>query len=616
MDFGIELEPYAGRSRKALLYYRDGITSTVSVHDVEGARILKVNGKADASSQEDVATQLLLGHLGLLFGPPTKSVLVVGFASGATVGAVARHPEVEKIDVVEIEPAMIEASHYFDFMNGRPLEDPRVRMIFDDGRAYLSGTAEKYDLIISEPSNPWMTGVSNLFTREFFHAARAALAPEGRLLQWVQLYGIDERALASVLAAVRSEFSHVYGFSHVSGWPDLLLLAMQRPLTASDLPRWSELPASVRDDLIVVGNSSDADLRSMLRLPPKEIDRLYGPEVPVNTDDNLLVELSTPWLINSATLSQNWSRFQQANRGALPVLDGVEGPLDAEGVAELALSYASLRKDLTVAQRLIAVAESRGKSATTIAAALSVARQMDPDLATDDQIATLDSALLRSRDSFGSWLLRAQVHFEGGDPAAGLADVAEALRLRSGDPGARLLRARLLASAGRLDEAQQEYDALSRAGYDRMTGDFPRERARLLVARNRPSEAIPALEAILIEGDPGWPEGWQLLARAHALSGDQAAAERALQNHDVARRNQPRFFHRQARRALWQGDRTDAAYLLALTVGLAPDDHEAKLELATLREMAAREDGTAAVAAGGAAGRAPTSAADAARPRR
>jgi tetratricopeptide (TPR) repeat protein len=510
-----------------------------------------------------------------------------------TVGSVVTHPELERVDVVEIEPATIEASRYFEFVNGRPLEDPRVRVIYDDGRAYLSGTSEKYDVIISEPSNPWLTGVANLFTREYFQAAHAALRPGGRLLQWVQLYGIDEPALRSILAAMRTEFRHVYGFAHVADWPDLLVLGMNAPLAAADLPRWSELPGSVRADLGRVGYAGDADLWSSLRLPPSEVDRLHGPDDPVNTDDNLLVELSTPWLVNSATVREHWSRFRRSALGALPVLDRMVGPLDAEAVAELALSYASLRKDLPVAERLIAVAESRGKSATAIAAALHVARRLDPELPLAAQIATLDDALARSRDSFGTWLLRAQVRWEADEDDAGLADVAEALRLAPGNPRARLMRARLLASKGSFEEAQRDYDALLAERYDRVEPDVVRERARLLVARRRPVEAIAALEPLLVEGDPAWPEGWDLLGRAYTLAGDATRAERAMANHDVALRNQPRSFHQEARRALWKGRREEAAYFLGLTVGLAPDNEEARLELAQL-QATARAPGSAA----------------------
>jgi spermidine synthase len=582
MSFGIELEPYEGVEKERLLYYRDGITGTVSVHEGDGTRVLKVNGKADASNGLDVPTQVMLGQVPLLFGPPARSALVIGFASGMTVGSVITHPELERIDVVEIEPAMVEASRYFDDENGRPLSDPRVRLISDDARAYLSGTSEKYDVIVSEPSNPWLTGVANLFTREFFQSARSALGPDGRLLQWVHLYGMDGRALASILAALRSEFSHVYGFAHFSGWPDLLLLAMNRSLAEPDLPRWSDLPEPVRRDLMRIGNFSEADLLSSIRLLPADIDRLYGPGDPINTDDNLLVELTTPWLVNARTLDEQWQRFAVGNQGVLPLVDALRGPQSADAVAELALAYASLRRDLLVSQRLVAVAEQRGKSATTIAAALSVARQIDEELANADQLATLDDALGRSRNSFGTWLLRAQVHLEADDYLAGLEDLNEAFRLRPGDVRARILRTRLLAATRKRGEALREIDDLVAGGYARLEPDLPKERASLLLSGRRNAEAVAALDSLLYEGDPSWPEGWMMLASAERDSGDAAAAERAMKNHEVARRNQPRWFHQQARRALWAGQRVDAAYLLGLTVGLAPENEEAKLELAQL----------------------------------
>jgi predicted membrane-bound spermidine synthase/tetratricopeptide (TPR) repeat protein len=592
MSFGIDLEPYEGVVTEDLIYYRDGISGTVSVHSAAGTTMLKVNGKADASTGIDVPTQVMLGQVPLLFGPPARSALVIGFASGMTVGSVITHPELERIDVVEFEPAMIEASHYFDAENGRPLEDRRVRLISDDARAYLSGTTERYDVIISEPSNPWLTGVANLFTREFFRSARDSLNPDGRLLQWVHLYGMDEASLGSILAALRAEFPYVYGFAHVSGWPDLLLLAMNRPLRAADLPRWDALPESVQRDLMRIGNSSSVDLWSTLRLLPENVDSLYSPADPINTDDNLIVELSTPWLVNARTLDPHWGRFGRAPDAVLPLLEESSRPLDVETVAELAFAYAWLRRDLAVAQKLIATAEARGKSATTIAAALALARLLDPDLSAENQLATLDDALRRSPDSFAARLLRAQVLFESGEHARGLEEVEEALRRRPLDPRARILRARLLAGTGDREEALRELDALLVGGYARLDPDLAKDRARLLVEQ-RPTEAIAALVPLLERGDPTWPEGWLMLARAYRLTGDRAGEERAMRNHEATRRNLPRWFHQQARRALWSGERTEAAYLLGMTVGLAPDNEEAALELARLQGKAvpAAKDG-------------------------
>jgi len=233
-------------------------------------------------------------------------VLVIGWATGVTVGSVARSP-VQRIDAVELEPAIMEASHFFDHVNGRPLEDPRVRVILDDGRTHLSYGRDRYDVIISEPSNPWMTGVSDLFTAEFFQAAKAALRPGGRLLQWIPTYGMDSDAMNSILLALRGEFPYVYGFAIDRQTPDLLVVASLEEFTLDSLPRFEALSAPIRRDLERVNIYSTAQLWSLLRLLPKDIDALAGRASAVNNDDNLLVELRTPWTMYSALPEKNWT---------------------------------------------------------------------------------------------------------------------------------------------------------------------------------------------------------------------------------------------------------------------------------------------------------------------
>ena len=254
-----EVTELAGVEDEKVLFYRDGLSATVSVHRYRGETALHINGKADASSRVDMPTQVLLAQTPLLFGRPAKKVLVVGWASGVTVGSVLRHP-VERLDAVELEPAMLEASHFFDELNGRPLDDPRVRVIVDDARSYLANTRESYDVIISEPSNPWLSGVANLFTREHFQKARKALAPGGRLLQWLPLYATDPDVLRAILAALRSEFPYVYGFVLDRAVPDLMLLATTEPLDPLDVPSFESLPPAVRSDLYRVGTRSTAEV--------------------------------------------------------------------------------------------------------------------------------------------------------------------------------------------------------------------------------------------------------------------------------------------------------------------------------------------------------------------
>ena len=149
--------------------------------DENGIRSLLINGKPDASNVPtgDMRTQLLLGHLPALHMDKPKNALVIGLGSGVTAGALALH-ELNRIDVVEIEEKVAKASEYFAEENGNVLKRKNVRLIFDDGRNVVQHSSMKYDLITSEPSNLWMSGVANLFTREFFQAASNRLNPDGR----------------------------------------------------------------------------------------------------------------------------------------------------------------------------------------------------------------------------------------------------------------------------------------------------------------------------------------------------------------------------------------------------------------------------------------------------
>src|SRR5262245_6429557 len=175
--------------RSNLLYYRDGLVSTVSVHRNGETLFLRVNGKTDAGTGGDMQTQALLGHLPMLIHPTPERVLVIGLGSGITAGAVARHP-VAHLDIVEIEPAMRAAARLFTGVNGNVLENPRARTVITDGRNHLLTEPDRYDVIISEPSNPWISGLASLFSVEFFHLARSRLRPDGLMTQWVQAYDL------------------------------------------------------------------------------------------------------------------------------------------------------------------------------------------------------------------------------------------------------------------------------------------------------------------------------------------------------------------------------------------------------------------------------------------
>ncbi|GIW44809.1 MAG: spermidine synthase [Candidatus Binatia bacterium] len=222
----ISFADYRADFAQELLYYRDGATGTVTVEKTAEDVILRVNGKSDASALGDRETQLLMGHLGPLVLGNARRVLVIGYGSGMTVGAIARHP-VEAVDVVEISPEVLEAAQWFRPWIHDVTGDDRVRIHIEDARTFLFRTPYQYDLIVSEPSNPWVAGVSNLFTREFFAQARQRLSPRGILLQWFHTYETNDDTVRLVLRAAVEQFPDVRLFQ--SNHADFFLVASMEP---------------------------------------------------------------------------------------------------------------------------------------------------------------------------------------------------------------------------------------------------------------------------------------------------------------------------------------------------------------------------------------------------
>ncbi len=231
--------PYMGRSSEtvgSIVYYREGIDTTVSVTATgTDGLTLRVNGKPDASNgYTDRPTQFLSGHLPLLMKPNAREVCVIGVGSGATVGAVLAH-EVEWVDAVEISAAVVEAARFFHELNNDCLDDPRLAMHQADGRNFLLMTDRTYDAIVSEPSNPWISGIANLFTREFFELAKSRLKPGGLHCQWLQSYSTEVEDFASVLRTVSEVFSHVQLWE--MGFHDYLIVGSDEPIVL-DIEDW------------------------------------------------------------------------------------------------------------------------------------------------------------------------------------------------------------------------------------------------------------------------------------------------------------------------------------------------------------------------------------------
>lgn len=293
LNVGNEQPKINGPDTHRLLMFREGPTATVSVREDWGARSLAINGRTNASDTGDMPTQIMLGLMPVLFAPRTDNALIVGFASGVSVGSLLQSP-LKSLECVELEPATLEAASYFNHVNHKPLEDARLRLIIDDARTYLRVTSVQYDIIVSEPSHPWVPGVANLFTKEFFELGRSRLRDDGVFVQWVQIYQLSTESLRSVLATYQSVFPHVQMFRVGGGakGKDLILVGSRAPLTLDHLGERMSDPR-VATELARINIKGPEDILAWYVCDEKELGPAVAGAV-INTDDNMRIETSAP----------------------------------------------------------------------------------------------------------------------------------------------------------------------------------------------------------------------------------------------------------------------------------------------------------------------------------
>ena len=208
-----------------LLLYREGINGSVVVEEnpETGNRLLRVGGKVDASTG-DMETQVLLGLLPAACADSGARTLVVGLGSGITLAA-ALAAGAGVTDVVELEPAIVQASRFFHDRGRDPLDDPRTRLILGDARTRLAYAAGRYEMIVSQPSNPWVAGENSLFTMEFYRLVRSRLEPGGVFCQWIQSYELSRETFDIMLGSFLSVFPQGHAFA-IWAANDVLLIAM------------------------------------------------------------------------------------------------------------------------------------------------------------------------------------------------------------------------------------------------------------------------------------------------------------------------------------------------------------------------------------------------------
>jgi spermidine synthase len=290
-----------------LLYLEDGSAATVSVRELAGQRSLVIDGKVDASNMGDMLTQRLLGLLPVLLHRHPEDVLVLGLGSGVTAASALAPGHARGIDIVEISPEVVKASDLFAAENGGVLRAPGVNLIVGDGRSHLAFTTRRYDVVVSEPSNPWMAGIAALFTREFFETARQRLKPDAIICQWAHTYDIGADDLASIVRTFTSVFPE--STMWLVGDGDLLLIGTNGPSIEAHLAnlptRWRDGTApALLQDVGLSGRHMPFLLLSMLAGGPSEL-RQYGEGAAVQTDDRMALEFSAPRAIYGRSSSDN-----------------------------------------------------------------------------------------------------------------------------------------------------------------------------------------------------------------------------------------------------------------------------------------------------------------------
>ena len=416
--------------RGELVSYAEGRAANVSVKRVASSYSLAVDGKVDATSGGDMLTQRLLAHVPFLVSEKPKSALVIGLGSGVTAAAALTH-DPASVTAVEISPDVVEAAReFFAEANRKVLENPKLHLVVGDARQHVLATRALYDVIISEPSNPWMAGVSALFTREFFASVRSRLAPGGVFCQWGHLYNMSEADLATLLATFGDVFPNASVF--VISEADILIIGGDTPsgLRPARLEGLAEL---ARLDLAASGLSA-LSLASIPTVPLSKLSEWLQGALR-HTDDAPVLDFSAPRSIHAQTAAAN--RRKLIPDDALFDLASVKmrlSVLGASGSSEWAYAVTESAVTRGIVDRDIGLEYVKG--------AVRLRRVEAAE-------ATLSAALARSPTS-ALFLTQALLYWNTARPERSLQSLEAASRLDPKDPAPYLLAAEIQSAASNL----------------------------------------------------------------------------------------------------------------------------------------------------------------------
>ncbi len=574
----------AGLRAGRLEYYKEGAAATVSVRRLAGTRSLAIDGKVDASNGGDMLTQRLLGLLPVVLHGHAADVCIIGLGSGVTAGSALLTGTVRHTDVVEISPEVVEASRLFDRENGGALSQQGVRLIVGDGRSHLLLSPRQYDVIVSEPSNPWMAGVATLFTREFFEAARRRLKPEGLLCQWAHTYDISPEDLRSIVRTFLSVFPQ--GTMWLVGGGDLLLIGTNGEDVAPRLEgllleKWTRGPLSAAlEELGIEKPAASFDLLSLLAGGPRELKQYAGSAL-IQTDDRTALEYSAPRGIYGRSSGENAA----AIRTLTPAL-----PPSLRSMLERAPDTS-----WTSRGRMLLKAEAFGFAYDAFLHALSLnSRNSDALSGLSDAAAGahkseeerdwLRAVADREPANAAVRLELSRVLAAGGDFPGAIGAAREALGLTPADPAAGEQLASVFADAGDAERLAALADTLTSRFPDRPNARY--FRASALFLQGRTEEAIREARRVT-DINPLHARAQNLIGAACATLGRHDCAVAAFEASIAANPRDPSTYVNLGLLHLQRADAPSAAAAFAEALAIDPASTAARNGLTQARALMA-----------------------------
>ena len=511
----------AMRERAPILFHAEGPDGLVTLRRQPSGEIsLQVNGRTEASSGADMRSQVLAAQIPLAHCARVRRALLIGLASGVTGGSLLPRVEDELV-VAEIAPTIAQAAAtgLFDAVSGAPLADPRLRLRLGDGRTVLQYDPTRFDLIVSQPSQPWVAGVAALYTEEFFSLARSRLTEGGVMGVWLQAQDLPLRAVRDIVRTFIRCFPSAALYEESPGGGDYFLIGSRHPLDHDPLRIANRLGPAQRADLARVGIESAGALlaRDLLRGEALAAFAGTGPSL---RDDDLRLSYDTPRRLDESTaiaVAEAIEAARPRRDHPAPTSDR-ESPASVRLLAEQAAAERARRDELQFLA-LVDRADLRALGQPAVAEALALAR------------AGLSGAAYRT--------LAAQLP-EAGDPVLQALAGDLALRLREPELARVHFRAALAFEPRSLPALlgsglaavelgdREEADRMLTAALavdDRSAATLAALGGLRLLERN--DQQARELLVRAVTADPDLPAAWINLGVAHRRTGDPDAAERA-----------------------------------------------------------------------------------------